>query len=154
MKYFGMDPVTDDSHLDAGVSEQEWYSTYYLCGIEWANIISPLAAQHIPNLLEDASTVPNVCVKQMENGSFFLRSSKPIDQVDVSDLLPMKRLVYPALYPDGSIIPIRHLVLSEKTVFSDFFLGTCPRSNWAIIPMLENEIETVYTDLVFRHCLE
>jgi hypothetical protein len=59
--------------------------------------------------------------------------------------MEVKRFLYPALYPGRCAIPLsvfRNKI--QKESMSNF-----PRSNWAVVPMFENEIEIVSTYLVF-----
>ena len=144
MALFGNNCNADESHLDANCTEQEWYSTYYLPGVEWFNVISPLAVQHLQHI-DSFTDSPFVTVKKTA-GVLFVKSRKSISQFDISDALKIKELLQPALYPGRSYITFRTLFKDEiaradKMVF--------PRSNWAVVPVFENEIEVVSNYLVF-----
>ena len=117
--------------------------------MEWANVISPLAAEHVPDLLTEAAPVDQVEAKALNGGGLLIQSQKDIRNFDIPDLLPIKKLVHPALYPGRMAFSIRDFF--KQNMSSDFFLGSWPRSDWANIPMLDDEIDIVSTYLVFSH---
>lgn len=147
MNYFGSHRNSDGSHEGVGQKPNEYYYTYYLCGVEWANVISPRARFHLPNLRSDANQRENIAVKELNGGAVLLQSMKPIGSYNVSDALSLKGVVMNALYPGGTEISLRQLF--TKSVDSCTLLSA-PRNDWSIIPVLEEEIEIVGLSLVFR----
>lgn len=146
MHYFGTDGKTDGSHIKYSCTEHEWYSRYYIPGAEWCNILSPLARKHLP----DVHYSEAVQTHELSGGGLMVKSNRPILQYDVPDAMEVKRFLYPALYPGRSAIPLsvfRNKI--QKESMSNF-----PRSNWAVVPMFENEIEIVSTYLVFSKAPE
>ena len=138
---------TDGSHAENNCAKNEWYSTYYIPGVEWFNIISPLAQKHLSKSL---SVPPSIVSERLSSGGLAIRSAKEIIDYDIPDALKMKQLVYPALYPGLRSISFRTLFQDEipKSTMSVF-----PRSDWAIIPVLDNEIDVVYRNVVFSKAM-
>lgn len=148
MRYFGRNGMTDGSHLDMDMVAREWYPSYYLSGVEWFNILSPLCRAHIPEVTATKELPKGVVGEELCGGGLLLRSAKTISDYDVADALQLKKLVYPALYPGRSHIPLRGLFSNDPY---RFFAVNYPRSNWAIIPVLDSEVYIVGTDLVFSY---
>lgn len=144
MRYFGQHGMVDDSHLEVGFSAKEWYPTYYAQGVEWFNILSPLTRSH----LSDLNDTENLYVRNLAHGGAVVASNKAIESYDVDDALALKKRIYAALYPGRSNI-------SLKTLFRDdpmkFYFAGLPRCDWAIVPLLDNEVTIIGNDLVFRH---
>ena len=152
MRYFGGDGKTDNSHIAANCRAIEWYSTYYLPEVEWLNIISPLARKHLPNLIPNTFTSTMILLDELNGGGLLLKSKKPITQYGIFDALELKRLVSPALYPGSSYKSLRDL-FQERDLFkqhpTNFWFSSYPRSDWAIVPIFEEEVKVVATYLVF-----
>ena len=148
MHYFGNYGMVDDSHLDMGYLASEWYPTYYVHGVEWFNILSPLAQTHLPNNSEFLNNAENTYFQKMPHGGSIIASTKMIEAYDVNDAVALKKQIYSALYPGRSSI-------SLKTLFQDdpmkFRFATLPRCDWAIVPLLDNEVTVIGNDLVFSH---
>lgn len=134
---------TDGSHVAHNCAKNEWYSTYYIPGVEWFNIISPLAQMH---LSEPISAPSSIAAKRLSGGGLAVCSAKEIIDYDIPDALQIKELIYPTLYPGMRSISFRTLFQDEipKSTMSVF-----PRSDWAIIPVLDNEIDVAYRNVVF-----
>lgn len=145
MTLFGTPLDTDGSHIDAGCSKMEWYSTYYIPGVEWYNIISPLAMNHISDPASFADMPTDIAINTLNHGGIELYSRKDILQYDIPDALNIKRYAYPALFPGMKVLPLK-IFNRDETFLS---MSNFPRHNWAIIPVFENEIDIVGTDLVF-----
>lgn len=146
MRYFSKNLVTDESHLEAGCTEKEWYRTYYVCGAEWCNVISPLARSHLSQPETQIKHSGELKIGNLAGGGLLVASNKDISSVDVEDLRPIKQILYDALYPGSWSISIRDMFrLASK---GSYLL--CPRNNWCIVPMMEGEIEIESTYLVYR----
>ena len=145
MKYFGRNIFHDNSHEDAQCSIKEWYPTYYLCGVEWLNILSPLARQHIKEPFATGSA-KDFIVEQLSNDCLLVQSAKNIAEYDVTDAIALKRILLPALYPGRTSMTLRALYpyAGEKRIY-----GWMPRSNWEIVPVEPDELEIFYKELLF-----
>lgn len=157
MRYFGGDGKTDGSHTASNCMEQEWYSTYYLPEVEWLNIISPLARTHLPELDQNTPTSEAVLIEELQGGGLLVKSQKAVAQYGINDALELKRLLYSALYPGSSYKSLRDL-FQERDLYkqqpTNFWFTSYPRSDWAIVPMFEEEIKIVSTYLVFSKVKE
>jgi len=142
-RYFGGKYGYDDSHLDADCAPVEWYDTYNLQGVEWANIISPLAQTHFESPIAEA---PEVVVKSLPGETVLVRHAKPMSQYNVAAAKQVKQVLQPALYCGGSYIPLKELFCGQV---SDFHMLRFPRCDWAIVPMLDGEIRISGNALVF-----
>lgn len=147
MQYFGQFGGDDGSHNAANEEPDEWYDSYYLCGVEWANVISPRARKHLPNIISESARETKVFAEELGHGSMLLRSQKPVDEYDVEDALLLKKLVSPALYPGCSQFSLKRLFDKNANNFS---LRSFPRCDWAIVPIFEDEISIVGSLLIFR----
>lgn len=147
-RYFRGYSGQDDSHIDANCLPVEWYPTYHIYGVEWANIISPLVQTHldVPVLLSAAE--PGVSIQLLSSGAILVGSKKDIDQYDVEDGVNLKRLLYPALYPGHRCISLKEIFPKDgsKPVIEWF-----PRYDWSIVPVFREEIYVVASHLVFSH---
>lgn len=145
MDYFGNDLLEDNSHQEAGCTPKEWYPSYYLCGVEWFNVLSPLVKQHI------SQTIPcydgeKVQISSLTSGALLVRSTKPISEYAYYDACTLKRLVIPALYPGRKILPLRAIYPWENV---ERMHSACPRADWEIVPIEKAEVNIVGTDIVF-----
>jgi len=151
MSLFGGGKYVDDSHEDANCKNYEWYSTYYLRGVEWFNVISPLAGQYLTHIKHNFDTLL-LRVVAKKDGRLILRSKKRISLYNIPDALAMKRLLLPALYPGMRSWTFRTLFNSFDGSYS---FGAFPRCDWAIIPVFESEISIVGNNyLVFTAITE
>lgn len=144
MVYFGGDISKESIPIEVGCLDNEWYPYYYFCGVEWFNLLSPLQASH----LSDQVTLNNKN-EQMElaaypNGSILVKLNKPIESMDVDDLVDVKKYLYKALYPGKSMINLNYLL--DKTAYG--FLAK-PRQEWEYIPIFSDEIEIDNQYVVF-----
>ena len=146
MRYFGNHLIHDGSHEEVGCLEKEWYSTYYLCGVEWMNILSPLAKQHIKPIDQDYRR-NNIVVSNLTGGGLLVKSESPILNYTFQDAHAMKSVIVPALYPGGTSVSLKGLFPGPN----DWRVHDwCPRNNWAIVPIEKKEIDVVATYLVYR----
>lgn len=144
MRYFGEIDFCDGSHEQMQYAEQEWYPGYYLCGVEWANLIGPRAQVHFKNTGIPTST-NGIHSEQISGGGILVRSDRNIDEYDVSDAIKLKKLLYPCLYRGGSRRSLKHLFDQQPTRYIK--CSNLPRSDWAIVPVLEREIRIVGREL-------
>ena len=142
MYYFGNDYRMDGSHELAHCFPIEWYPYYYHNGIEWFNILTPLAAEKL------RSRTPNsqLLCRELESGAIIVQLRKPIEHSDVSDYTIMKDYLYPALLPGMSQIPINVLLDPEATGYL-----AKPRMSWEILPISPEEIFIENGNLILRH---
>ena len=142
MQYFWpTNRVHDESHLIYDCDPFAWYKTYYLHGVEWFNIISPATAKMLTNLEKGGAEREGFSVERLGN-SWCVRSLKPISELDVFDLYPMKDFLYPALQPGEKSIPMGWFLGMQSSWF--------PRESWELLPLYENEIEVKKDRVVFR----
>ena len=146
MTYFGSNVEQDGSHISVGALPSEWYKSYYLLGAEWYNIISPLAQRHLPNLMNDIPQHKNIAFEQLDTGGVAVWVKKEIINTDVDDLVSLKHLLYPALYPGKMCIEKKHILSRDA-----FGLISKPRKQWELLPVFENEIIISDTHIIFQH---
>jgi len=146
MAYFGSNRNSDGSHIDTGQTPEEWYSTYYLQGVEWANIVSPRAKDHILHSLQGAVNSEIIQYRELSGGGILLKSAKPILACDVADAIELKKIVEDALYPGGRAKSVKQLL----SAIDNHHISYLPRNDWAIVPIYPEEIEFVGENLVFR----
>ena len=146
MHYFGNMGSYDGSHLETAYSASEWYRTYYIPGVEWFNILSPLAQKHIDTLPKHTMEAYSIEVANISGGGLLIRSKKEIDQYNLCDALRLKQIMQPSLFPGIRIQALRNLFSSDPR---KYMLASFPRSNWALVPIFEEEIDVVGTDVVF-----
>lgn len=134
MQYFGMGHVHgDNSHKIENCWPNEWYPYYYLCGVEWGNVISPLTQKHLPMIRENIQEQKTVISEELPNGSLFVGLNKPILQTDLQDMFILRQLVDEALYPgEGREYDLVELRKHNSTV--------SPRSAWELVPVYNDEI--------------
>ena len=149
MRTFYSDVIQDGSHVQAGVKPHEWYQHYYSQGAEWFNLISPVQLKHIPNVVEDARKYPEIGTEHCKEGGVIVRLKKPIDQIDIDDLVPIKKVMYNALYPGKTKILLRSFCDPSK-----FGYMAKPRVAWENMPIFDDEIIINYDSLVFQHKIQ
>lgn len=143
MRYFGegYDGV-DGTHQDAGFDPDEWYPYYYLCGMEWMNLISSLTMIHLgPERLNSPALQ-----KTAASDAVLVSLKKPISQLDLSDMEEIKNALYPALYPGTSTFHLRELYKGNHQ-----FYAMLPRSGWELVPLSPWELEVQDTIATFIH---
>lgn len=146
MYYFGNNISMDGTHLSNNFFPSEWYPHYYICGAEWFNIISPLAQQHIPTVLQDVQQFDMISIQELPGGSIGVQVEKNLACLDVIDLLPVKLLLYNALYPGMSKLSKQVFLNPNSTGYM-----AKPRKKWECVPILEEEIVITDEEIVFRH---
>ena len=149
MKYFGWDYWQESllgENFERPIGTSSWRSLRhdYLCGYDWANVISP--AVHTKLLCSPFPDSDNsiVQMRKLDSGAVFLRLNQSVERTDVVELAYLKRLLYPALYPGGSIFAVNQIKANNTA-------GFLPRCRWELCPIDEDEIETSNGAVVFRH---
>jgi hypothetical protein len=145
MRYFGKHLQGDGSCESAQCHPEEWYPTYYLCGVEWMNILSPLTKQHLAEHRVQSGGA-GVSVQALRSGGLQVMSTKPITAYEIEDALTLKQIVLPALYPGKGSVPLRGIYPGEGC-FRVY--DWCPRNDWAIVPIEKTEVEIVGPNIVF-----
>lgn len=146
MCYFDDKVYMDGSHEQAGVAPEEWYPYYYLRGVEWFNLISPLAKRNILSLLQAETGSQCMLLRELESGSVVVRLNTPITGVDVAGLLLVKELLYDGLYPGMRELPIE-VFMDEEYMAPIAKI----RMQWECIPVLDDEIVVTEKNIIFRH---
>lgn len=146
MVYFGYEnpPVKVDP--PPHIHDHEWRTYYYLKGVEWCNLISSLQAERLHLLSTNAAESERIVLKSLPNGAFIVQSPNDIIHTDVSDLMPLKLLLYDVLYPGSRQFDKK---LFENPRLTNGLIG--PRSLWLMVPMLSEEIEVTDEQVIFRH---
>lgn len=149
MRYFGNHAIFDGSHQNNHCLEQEWYSTYYLCSVQWLNIVSPLTQNHIRNRLEPETNrnADLVDVMILPKGGIAVKAKGKVSDYDIHAAFALKAILRDSLWPGGSSLPLRGLFPKngEWRVYA-----WCPRDDWAIVPIEKEEIHIIGTELVYR----
>lgn len=146
MNYFGHDVSIDNSHLDAEVEPQEWYPHYYICGAEWFNLISPLARERVPLLMQKSLQYPSLQCRELQNKGIIIQVNLSPEQMDVDDLRPVKHLLYEGLYPGMHRIPKDEFLDAENLVY----FGK-PRRFWECVPVFDDEVIVTDEDIILKH---
>lgn len=82
------------------------------------------------------------------NGAMSVKLKKGIDQVDVEDLRPVRKLLYDALYPGHSQILLKNLLdIEAYGCFAKI------RQEWECIPIFPEEIIVDTERILFQHQL-
>lgn len=144
MWYFGKHVTGDGSHTRFGVSPEEWYKGYYLCGVEWVNILSPMTSQLLSPV--DLSNMSGRIACAINDKVTIIAANKPITQYCVEDAFEMKQLLAPALYP-GSTVHTLRAIFPHNGSFPAYNLG--PRAQWEIVPISKHEITILGPEIVY-----
>ncbi len=119
----------------------------YLPGVEWANILSPRAQGLLPWNEKSGPREEAIQCMQLPGGCLLLASRRSIVEYDVDDALLMKSWAKDALYPGPGLwyaLPI--IMRPAHPLQANIRL---PRKDWAIVPILEEEIEILGSQLRF-----
>lgn len=148
MLYFGKPPKEPVICKGIQYSPIEWYQFAYLCGAEWANVLSPKTLQFIFQESLTKTDLNAVSIELLGNGGAAVVLKKDIAATDVNDLATVKRLLYPALLPGGRSI-------KKKNFFdlTTFCSPEKPRLRWESIPVFEYEIIETEDTIVYRHSI-
>lgn len=143
--YFGNQYTTDGSHESAQCYPNEWYPFYYHDGIEWFNLLTPLAADKIKS---NTSKNEIVKCKKLAHDGLVVQSSEPIGKANISDYLKVKNYLYAALIPGMSQIPLKILLNPNELGYL-----AKPRMDWEIIPISSEEICVEKDCVIFKHII-
>lgn len=145
MYYFGQHYLGEDFCEDRDGTSQKWYQRYYLTGVEWGNLLSPIAVGKLKDGGGILANKNELQIERLDNGSLLVKSAKGIDKYCVEDAMVLKQYLLPALYPGGSYRRLRDIFCQEES----YDQSCWPRADWAIVPVLDGEIKVIGTDLVF-----
>lgn len=143
MRYFPERELPEmDAEIPEGCYPHNWNRVSYLFGCEWANVLSPAAKERLGASLALNSDTPFV-IDQMPSGCLYVQLKMPISEVDVDDLLGLKRFLYPALYPGRSdnLIDWGRLTLTKMKF---------PRSSWELLPIFPDELSVRNGKIIFE----
>jgi len=144
-RIFGRPIKQDESCKPADCLYREWYPTYYLSGVEWLNILSPLTQQHFDSC--PCTDVPaDIASYRTSSGNLIVQSTKDISKYDISDALKLKKVLYPALPPGTRTISYRTLFY-DKMAAED--MVNFPRNRWEVVPVFEDELFVVGRCVVY-----
>lgn len=148
MLYFGGAIRNERSHAEMGLFESEWYPYSYFCGAEWYNYLSPLQVSHLCQPAKNGGDHNSFITTVYPNGAMSVKLKKGIDQVDVEDLRPVRKLLYDALYPGHSQILLKNLLdIEAYGCFAKI------RQEWECIPIFPEEIIVDTERILFQHQL-
>ena len=118
-----------------------------LPGVEWVNVISPQTQEWLPEDIVAVAQNADVQCSVLNGGGLLIGSPKTIRDYDVEDAVQLKMLLKDSLFPGQcSGYPLQ-VIMRPLTVRS---LCNHPRKNWAIVPILEDEIHIVGSTLYFQ----
>ena len=146
MRYFGQYYLGESFSKEQDDTPERCYQKYYLTGVEWGNLLSPAVKKRLPKGGIDLLHKSTLLAEYLDNGSMVIRSDRGIDKYDVSAAVELKQCLLPTLFPGGSYVSLRDVFRHEEP---PYILKRWPRSDWAIVPVLDGEIKIVGTDLVF-----
>jgi len=131
MDYFGGYKLYCPLGKENDLREREWTRFYFLRGVEWFNLLTPLQT----SIVKDRPHTNEIVVSTLPNGGSTVAVNKSILQTQISDLCALKQYLYPVLYPGGIEIPIDALLDPSKGGYI-----VKPRCQWETVPVLEEEI--------------
>lgn len=139
--YFQERVLPQDNEAPEYCNPRYWNKVSYLSGVAWANVLSPEVQKRIK--LESALHSENAAfyMEKLSSGGVFVQINKSADSVDVDDLLKLKAVLYPVLYPGKSSWHVQHPLLPVKLF---------PRSCWEMVPILPNEINIKDGFIIFE----
>ena len=142
MHYFGGTKRYCPVFREPYMTDHEWSQFYFLSGVEWYNLLSPLQR----DCLKGRILPPNITLTPMPNGGYSVAVKKSIVQMQISDLYTVKQFLYPILYPGGLEIPINYLL--DPSAISYIVK---PRCQWENIPVFEHEAEVFFDKIVLSY---
>jgi hypothetical protein len=123
------------------------YSQGYLPGVEWANVLSPRAQELLPWSEKRGPCEEAIQCRPLSGGGLLLASNKPVMEYDIDDALLLKSIVKDALYPGpGLSYPLPVILRPAYPTQANIRF---PRKDWAIVPIFEEEIEIIGSQLCF-----
>ena len=119
----------------------------YLPGVEWANILSPKAQELLSWEGQDRPTEDAIECTPLPGGGLLFASRRNILEYDVDDALLLKSWIKEALCPGPGIgFPLSIIMRPARQQGE---IMRMPRKDWAIVPVLEEEIEIWGSQLRF-----
>lgn len=122
-------------------------SRHYLPGIEWANVLSSDVQELLDWEKDNGPCEDTVQYTLLPGGCMLFASRRSILEYDVDDALLLKAWLKEALFPGPGLG--YSLPLMMKLVRSSGEIIRMPRKDWAIVPVLEEEIEIWGSQLRF-----
>lgn len=122
-------------------------SLHYLPGVEWANVLSSGAQELLAWKKDNGPCEDTVQYTFLPGGCLLFASRRSILEYDVDDALLLKAWLKEALFPGPGLG--YSLPLMMKPIRSSGEIIRMPRKDWAIVPVLEEEIEIWDSQLRF-----
>lgn len=111
----------------------------YLLGVEWANVLSPKAQELLSWEGQDRPPEDAIECTPLPGGGLLFASRRNILEYDVDDALLLKSWIKEALYPGPGLGYSLPLIMRPANPQGT--IVRMPRKDWAIVPILEEEIE-------------
>lgn len=147
-RYYFNEKENDNSHVRLGFCEDEWYPYYYLPGVDWFNLLSPLVASRLNSTKRDIKDCQNLVLKTFPNGTITVQSTSKIDELDVYELREIREVLYPVLYPRKGKILFKDL--NNQLLWCSW---AKPRLWWEHLPIFEDEISVDSEAVYFKYQL-
>lgn len=116
-----------------------WYAARFLLGVECLNWVGAATRRMAGVKPAEALRSETVDAQELSGGGIYLGVKKPLLEVEASDFYPIKVALYDAILPSEISYPIAH------------FAKIPLRKSWALLPILQEEIEICGYQVVFRH---
>lgn len=128
-------------------SDEKKRSQGYLPGVEWANVLSPRAQGLLTWKEKDSPPEDIIECAPLPGGCLLLASHRNILEYDVDDALLLKSWIKEALCPGPGMGYSLPLIMRPASLLGEGM--RIPRKDWAIVPILEEEIEIWGSQLRF-----
>lgn len=146
MKYFRNANNCDLDHdlPDGSRFLYDWNRVAFVSDCAWVNVLSPIARKKL--FPKNMPSVPEsgLIVKELPNYSIYVQLDKEPEEVDVNDLIRLKKFLYPALYPGKKIYDYWE---SDGKLRLDCF----PRNWWERVPVFPEEITVQNGVITFEY---
>ena len=130
----------------AGQSLFNWISARYVYGPNWFHRVSPLAQGAMTLSKGQCKQYPALNIQYRRDGVLSVQSNAPITECDIADLVPMKQMLYPILYP-GSMKFQKDALRDRKLCV----YWAKPRMYWEVLPLFENEVSENENEVIFTY---
>lgn len=141
-----------------GLGNQSPYMTYfengkklppwYLPGVEWANVLSPDVQEELEWDESDSPHEDTIECVHLPGGCMLFASRRSILEYDIEDALLLKSWLKEVLCPGPGIGYPFSMIMHPVSQQGE--LTRMPRKNWAIVPILEEEIQILGPVLYFN----
>lgn len=145
-RFYFNEEINDGSHIKEGFLEKEWYPYYYLQGVDWFNLLSPLITSRFHREEKDMKNNGNVILKTLSKGLITIQSTCEIEELDVYELREIREVLYPVLHPRKGKIVFKDL--NNPTLWTTW---AKPRLWWEHLPIFENEISVDTEAIHFKY---